>query len=92
MTLVSVTSIGRLITFGCSSMRSIASPLDAGSGRDLKTGLRRLTKSSTRSAATCVSRNARVGGSFVMSRSTTSIPRSARKLLAFLQVVQVGLQ
>jgi len=41
---------------------------------------------------TCRSRNSRVGGVLLMSRSSIVIPRSARKLLAFLQVVQVGLQ
>jgi hypothetical protein len=35
--------IGRLIRFGCAIIRSIASFLDFGSGRVLKTGLRRLT-------------------------------------------------
>jgi hypothetical protein len=35
--------IGRLIKFGCSIIRSIASFFDRGSGRCLKTGLRVLT-------------------------------------------------
>jgi hypothetical protein len=40
----------------------------------------------------CASRNARDGGVRLMSRSSKAIPRPARKLLAFRQVVQVGLQ
>jgi len=78
--------------FGFSIMRSIASFFDAGSGRPLKTGLRVLTKSRTRSASTCRSRNARVGGSRLMSIQSTFTPAASRKLLAFLQVVQVGFQ
>jgi hypothetical protein len=71
-------------------MRSIASRLLFGSGRVLNTGLRVLTKRRKSSASMCCSRNARVGGALLMSRSSTSTPSSARKLLAFLQVVQVG--
>jgi hypothetical protein len=83
--------MGRLIRFGFSSIKSIASFLVFGSGRSLKTGLRVLTKSSSRSASMCRSRNSRVGGSLLMSISRTSMPSASRKLLAFLQVVQVGL-
>jgi len=72
-------------------MRSMASFFEAGSGRVLKTGLRVLTKRRKSVASTCCSRNARLGGALLMSRSSMSTPRSARKLLAFLQVVQVGL-
>jgi len=39
----------------------------------------------------CFSRKARSGGFLLMSISETSSPCSSRKLLAFLQVVQVGL-
>ena len=39
-----------------------------------------------------LSRNSRVGGSRLMSTSCTSTPVVSRKLLAFLQVVQVGFQ
>jgi hypothetical protein len=84
--------IGRLIRFGCAIIRSIASFLDFGSGRVLKTGLRRLTQSRNRSASMCFSRKARSGGSRVMSRSSTSTLRCSRKLLALRQVVQVGFQ
>jgi hypothetical protein len=40
----------------------------------------------------CRSRNARSGGFLLMSRSSTSIPCCARKLLALRQVVHVGFQ
>jgi hypothetical protein len=40
----------------------------------------------------CCSRNARDGGSLLMSTSCTSTRAVSRKLLAFLQVVQVGLE
>ena len=83
--------IGRLIRLGFSIIRSIAAFLDAGRGRSLKTGLRVLTKSRKRWASMCCSRNARVGGCLLMSICSTSIFRSSRKLLAFLQVVHVGL-
>jgi hypothetical protein len=73
-------------------MRSIASFFDFGSGRSFQTGLRVLTKSRKRSESMCSSRNARVGGSRLMSSSWTSRPAALRKLLAFLQVVQVGFQ
>jgi hypothetical protein len=92
VTLLPRTRIGRLMRFGWLVMRSIASFFDLGSGRCLKTGLRVLTKSRNRSPSMCRSRKARSGGSLLMSRSTTSTPCSARKLLAFLQVVQVGFQ
>jgi hypothetical protein len=69
----------------------MASFFDFGSGRSLKTGLRVLTKSRKRSASMCFSRNARSGGCLLMSISVTSSACSSRKLLAFLQVVQVGL-
>jgi len=71
-------------------MSAIASFFDAGSGRSLKTGLRVLTKSRNRSGSMCCSRNARVGGSRLMSIWVTSTPAVSRKLLAFLQVVHVG--
>jgi len=38
----------------------------------------------------CCSSHARDGGSLLMSIALTSICSSSRKLLAFLQVVQVG--
>jgi hypothetical protein len=82
--------IGRRIRFEFSIIRSIASFFDFGSGRSLKTGLRVLTKSRKCSGSTCFSRNARDGGSLLMSITVTSTPASSRKLLAFLQVVQVG--
>ena len=82
--------IGRLIRLGFCIIRSIASFFDCGSGRSLKTGLRVLTKSRKRSASMCFSRNSRVGGSRLISTSRTSTPALARKLLAFLHVVQVG--
>ena len=66
------TRIGRLIRFGCAIIRSIASFFDFGSGRCLKTGLRVLTKSRKRPASMCFSRNARSGGSRLMSRWSTS--------------------
>jgi len=72
-------------------MRSIASFFDFGSGRSFQTGLRVLTKSRKFFASMCCSRNARDGGSLLMSIWLTSTPASSRKLLAFLQVVQVGL-
>jgi len=50
-----------------------------------------LTKSRKRVSSTCFSRNARDGGVLLMSICSTSIRSSSRKLLAFLQVVQVGL-
>jgi hypothetical protein len=58
----------------------------------LKTGLRRLTKSRNRLASTCASRNARGGGVFVRSRSSTSTPSSTRTRLAWRHVVHVGFQ
>jgi hypothetical protein len=70
----------------------MASFLVRGSARCLNTGLRVLTKSRKRPSSMCVSRKARSGGSLLMSRSTTSMPCSARKLLALRQVVQVGFQ
>jgi hypothetical protein len=82
--------MGRRIRLGFSSIRSIASFLDFGSGRSLKTGLRVLTKSRKRFASTCFSRKARSGGVLLMSIGVTSMPCVSRKLLAFLQVVQVG--
>ena len=86
------TRIGRRIRFGCSIIRSIASFFDLGSGRCLNTGLRVLTKSRKRSLLMCFSRNARSGGSRLMSRSSTSTPFCSRKLLALRQVVHVGFQ
>ena len=83
--------IGRLIRFGFPTIRSIASFFVLGSGRSLNTGLRVLTKSRKRVSSTCFSRNARDGGVLLMSICSTSIRSSSRKLLAFLQVVQVGL-
>jgi hypothetical protein len=83
--------IGRRMRFEFSIIRSIASFFDFGSGRSLKTGLRVLTKSRNRSGSMCFSRKARSGGFLLMSISETSSPCSSRKLLAFLQVVQVGL-
>jgi hypothetical protein len=83
--------IGRRIRFGFSIISAIASFFDAGSGRSLKTGLRVLTKSRKRSGSTCFSRNSREGGSLLMSICSTPMPAVSRKLLAFLQVVQVGL-
>jgi len=71
-------------------MRSMASFLEAGSGRVLKTGLRVLTNRRKSFASMCSSRKARDGGVLLMSRSSMAMPRSARRLLAFLQVVQVG--
>ena len=72
MTFEPAIRIGRRIRFGFSIIRSIASFFDRGSGRCLKTGLRVLTKSRNRSASMCFSRNARVGGSLLMSSSSTS--------------------
>jgi hypothetical protein len=86
-----LTTIGRRIRFGFFIIRSIASFFDLGNGRSLKTGLRVLTKSRKRSAAMCLSRNSRDGGSLLMSICSTSTPAVSRKLLAFLQVVHVGL-
>ena len=83
--------IGRLIRLGFSIIMAIASFFDVGSGRSLKTGLRVLTKSRKRSASMCFSRNSRDGGSLLMSIWWTSRPAVSRKLLAFLQVVHVGL-
>jgi hypothetical protein len=68
----------------------MASVFDFGSGRSLNTGLRVLTKSRNRDASTCFWRNSRDGGVLLMSICSTSIFCSSRKLLAFLQVVQVG--
>lgn len=76
--------------FGFSIIKSIASFFDLGSGRSLNTGLRVLTKSRNRSLSMCFSRNARGGGVLLMSIGSTSICFASRKLLAFLQVVQVG--
>ena len=90
MTFEPLIRIGRRIRFGCSIIRSMAAFLDFGSGRSLKTGLLRLTKSRNLSASTCFSRNALSGGSLLMSICVTSIPCVSRKLLAFLQVVQPG--
>ena len=84
--------IGRLMRFGCAIIKSIASFLDFGKGRSLNTGLRVLTKSRKRPASMCFSRNARSGGFLLMSRSSTSIFCCSRKLLAFRQVVHVGLR
>jgi hypothetical protein len=70
--------MGRLIRFGCSSMSAMASRFDVGKGRSLNTGLRRLTYSRKFASSMCSSRNAREGGVLLMSRSSTSIPRSAR--------------
>jgi len=83
--------MGRRIRLGFSIIKSIASRFDFGSGRSLKTGLRVLTKSRKRSGSMCFSRKARSGGVLLMSICSTSICCSSRKLLAFLQVVQVGL-
>jgi hypothetical protein len=71
-------------------MSAMASRFDFGSGRVLKTGLRVLTKSRKRSASTCCSRKARPGGVLLMSIGSTAMPFESRRLLAFLQVVQVG--
>ena len=90
MTVDPVITIGRRIRFGLSIMSVMASLFDVGSGRCLNTGLRVLTKSRNRAASTCFSRNARVGGSRLMSIWSTSTPAVSRKLLAFLQVVHVG--
>jgi hypothetical protein len=68
----------------------MASFFEPGSGRVLNTGLRVLTNFRKSVASTCCSRNSRLGGIRLMSRSSTWTPCSARKLLAFLQVVQVG--
>jgi hypothetical protein len=84
--------IGRLIRFGCSIIRSIASRFDPGSARVLKTGLRVLTKSRKSFSSTCFSRKLRSGGVRLMSRSSTSMRCCSRKLLAFRHVVQVGFQ
>ena len=61
-------------------------------GRGMETGLRVLTNSRNRLSSTCRSRNARSGGSLLMSRSTTSMWCWSRKLLALRHVVQVGFQ
>ena len=90
MTLEPLIRMGRRIRFGFSIISAIASFFDAGSGRSLNTGLRVLTKSRNRSASMCFSRNSRDGGSLLMSSSCRSTPAVSRKLLAFLQVVQVG--
>jgi hypothetical protein len=82
--------MGRRIRFGFSIIIAIASFFDVGSGRCLNTGLRVLTKSRNLSGSMCFSRNARDGGSLLMSISCTSTPAVSRKLLAFLHVVQVG--
>jgi hypothetical protein len=60
-------TIGRLIRLGLSIISAMASFFDVGSGRSLKTGLRVLTNSRNRSASMCFSRNARAGGSRLMS-------------------------
>jgi len=91
MTFDPLMTIGRRIRFGLSIISAIASFFDFGSGRSLNTGLRVLTKSRNRSGSMCFSRNSRVGGSLLMSISLTSTPAVSRKLLAFLQVVHVGL-
>ncbi|MCU1386148.1 MAG: hypothetical protein JWL71_4845 [Acidobacteria bacterium] len=91
MTFDPLIMIGRRIRFGFSSISAIASFFDAGSGRALNTGLRVLTKSRNRSASMCRSRNSRDGGVVLMSICVTSMPAVSRKLLAFLQVVHVGL-
>jgi hypothetical protein len=70
----------------------MASFFEAGRGRSLKTGLRLLRYSRKWSASTCCSRNARDGGCLLMSRSSTAMPRSARRPLAFRHVVHVGFQ
>ena len=85
-------TIGRLMRLGFFIIRSIASFFDRGSRCSLKTGLRVLTYSRKRAESMCCSRNARVGGSRLMSISCTSTPVVSRKLLAFLHVVQVGFQ
>ena len=66
--------IGRLIRFGCSIIRSIASFFDRGSGRCLKTGLRVLTKSRNRVRVDVLLEKRAVGGFLLMSRSSTSTP------------------
>src|SRR5262245_1717854 len=86
------TRIGRRIRFGFSIISAIASFFDVGSGRSLNTGLRVLTNSRKLSASMCFSRNSRDGGFLLMSIASTSILFVSRKLLAFLQVVQVGFQ
>ena len=91
MTCDALIMIGRRMRFGFSSIIAIASFFDFGSGRSLNTGLRVLTKSRKRSGSMCFSRNSRVGGSVLMSIWVTSTPAVSRKLLAFLQVVHVGL-
>ena len=82
--------IGRLMRFGFFIIKSIASFFERGSGCSLKTGLRVLTQSRNRPGSMCRSRNSREGGSRLMSIWFTSTPAVSRKLLAFLQVVQVG--
>jgi hypothetical protein len=90
MTFDPLITIGRRMRFGFSIISAMASFLDFGSGRSLKTGLRVLTKSRNRSGSMCFSRNSREGGVALMSICVTSTPAVSRKLLAFLQVVHVG--
>jgi hypothetical protein len=90
MTFDPLIMIGLRIRLGLSIISAMASFFDFGSGRSLNTGLRVLTKSRNRSGSMCFSRNSRVGGSLLMSSCSTSMPAVSRKLLAFLQVVQVG--
>jgi hypothetical protein len=85
-------STGLRMRFGCSTIMSMASLFDFGSGRPLKIGLRVLTKSRNRFSSMCRSRNARSGGVRLISRSSTSILCCSRKLLALRQVVHVGFQ
>src|SRR5881409_2033738 len=54
------------------------------------TALARAPREAHRSGSMCFSRSSREGGSLLMSSSCTSTPAAARKLLAFLHVVQVG--
>ena len=67
MTFDPLITIGRRIRFGFSIISAMASFFDLGSGRSLNTGLRVLTKSRNRAGSMCFSRNARVGGSLLMS-------------------------
>jgi hypothetical protein len=90
MTFEPLMSMGLRIRLGFDIIRSMASFFDFGSGRSLKIGLRVLTKSRNRLASMWRSRKSRVGGWLLMSISCTSTPAVSRKLLAFLQVVQLG--
>ena len=82
--------IGRRIRFGFSIISAIASFFDFGSGRSLNTGLRVLTKSRKCSGVDVLLEELARRRLLVDVDLVTSTPAVSRKLLAFLQVVQVG--